>query len=239
MPGFTSIATARGSDQVVEQIRAAIQDGRLTVGGRMAPERELAVQFGVSRSVIREAIKTLNGMGLVESRQGAGIFVTANPAPIISRALTLTLKPEVEMVNQLFDIRVALETLAIRTVVRDASDEDLARLEALVPAEDDGDLVSVEQASNDDLAFHLAVSDISGNRYLHTMVQAVQAVFAEAFPITEHQREGIRRSRRAHREIARAMSARDADRAIALFLEHVGGTLEGVRRRSSGGTPPP
>ncbi len=235
MVGFTPVASTRSIDQVVDQIRDAIQDGDLVDDGRLPAERDLAVQFGVSRGVIREAIKILNGMGLVESRQGAGIFVTLKPAPLISRALTISFKPDPDMVDDLFDIRVALESLAIRTAVRDASDADLHRLDAYVPDHEDGDTVSIEQASADDGAFHLAIAEISGNRYLEAIVQAVRGVLADAFPVTEHQREGIRLSRRAHRAIAEAMYARDGERAVDLLLEHVGGTHRSARRRSTGG----
>lgn len=238
MPGFTSVASTRSIDQIVDQIRVAIRDGRLVDNGRLPSERELAAQFEVSRGVIREAIKILNGMGLVESRQGAGIYVTSDPTPLISRALTISFKPESEMVDQLFEIRVALETLAIRTAVRDASDEALHRLESYVPAEEDGDAVTIEQASKDDSAFHFAIAEIAGNPYLLAIAQAVREVLVEAFPITELQREGIRLSRRAHRAIAQAMSQRDGDLAVDLLLEHVGGTHIATRKRSSRGEPP-
>jgi GntR family transcriptional repressor for pyruvate dehydrogenase complex len=237
MPEFVSVAATRGIDQIVEQIRAAIQDGRLADNARLPSERELAARFEVSRGVIREAIKILNGMGLVESRQGAGIYVTSNPTPLITRALTISFKPEPEMVDQLFEIRVALETLAIRTAVRDASDEDLRRLESYVPTEEDGDAVTVQQASDDDTAFHLAIAEISGNPYLQAIAQAVRGVLVEAFPITELQREGIRLSRRAHKDIAQAMLRRDGDLAVELLLEHVGGTHLATRKRSGGGQP--
>ena len=235
MPGFTPVASTRSIDQVVDQIRDAIQDGELADDSRLPAERDLAAQFGVSRGVIREAIKTLNGMGLVESRQGAGIFVTFKPAPLISRALTISFKPEPEMVDDLFDIRVSLETLAIRTAVRDATDAELHRLDAYIPDHEDGDSVSVEQASADDSAFHMAIAEISGNRYLEAIAQAVRGVLADAFPVTEYQREGIRLSRRAHRAIAEAMYARDGERAVDLLLEHVGRTHRSARQRSSPG----
>lgn len=235
MPEFTSVAATRGIDQIVEQIGDAIRDGRLANNVRLPSERELAARFEVSRGVIREAIKILNGMGLVESRQGAGIYVTSNPTPLISRALTISFKPEPEMLDQLFEIRLALETLAVRTAVRDATDESLRRLESYAPAEDDGDGVSVEQASADDTAFHRAIGEIAGNPYLQAIVQAVREVLGEAFPVTELQREGIRRSRRAHREIAQAMIRRDADHAVELLVEHVGGTHHATRKRSGGG----
>src|SRR5919202_5827918 len=79
---FTPVSTGRISADIVEQIKAAIQDGRLAPGDQLPPERDLTQQLGVSRVSVRDALRTLEALGLVEVRVGArgGAFVTA-PAP--------------------------------------------------------------------------------------------------------------------------------------------------------------
>src|SRR3954447_9071682 len=78
-PLFAPIAVARASSAIAEQIRTAIVTGRLKKGERLSPERELAEEFGVSRVTVRDALRSLEAMGLVEVKVGArgGAFVTA------------------------------------------------------------------------------------------------------------------------------------------------------------------
>src|SRR5256714_13491251 len=76
---FAPVAVARASSAIAEQIRTAILSGRLKAGDRLSPERELAEQFGVSRVTVRDALRSLEAMGLIAVKVGArgGAFVTA------------------------------------------------------------------------------------------------------------------------------------------------------------------
>ena len=81
---FTSVTVERSYEHIVKQIVEGIHSGRLQRGQKLPTERDLGVSFGVSRSVVREALKVLMAQGLVESRQGSGVFVRNNPIPAIS-----------------------------------------------------------------------------------------------------------------------------------------------------------
>jgi GntR family transcriptional repressor for pyruvate dehydrogenase complex len=223
MATFTTIASQRTTDQVVEQIRQAIADGRYGHEAKLPAERELATQFGVSRGVIREAIKILNGMGLVESRQGSGIFVQNDPVPVITRALTLSLTREPHMVQQLFDIRAALESLAVASAVRHHTPADLAAMRAFVAGDQsvDAATMDLDSASDDDRAFHLAVAQAADNPYLVTLVQVVSELIQETFPITEDLRTGMTSARSTHARIVDAIEKRDEDLAVRLMREHI------------------
>ena len=76
---FSAVTVVRPYEQIVRQIQEAIRDNALSEGDRLPTERELAETFGVSRSVVREAIKVLSAQGLVESRQGSGLYVRNRP----------------------------------------------------------------------------------------------------------------------------------------------------------------
>ena len=88
-PVFQPIAPPRAYEEIVEQIERAISDGVVRVGDRLPGEREMAVQFGVSRVVVREALRTLEARGLVEVRRGSGTFVLRLPSRFLSQSLTL------------------------------------------------------------------------------------------------------------------------------------------------------
>src|ERR1035438_5075817 len=77
MSMFQTVRTARLFEQIVEQIEESIREGRMKPGDQLPAERELAQQFGVSRTAVREAVKTLSEKGLVESSSGRGTFVTS------------------------------------------------------------------------------------------------------------------------------------------------------------------
>lgn len=223
MQPFTSVASRQTSDQVVEQIRSAITAGHFTDGQRLPAERELAETFEVSRGVIREAVKVLNGMGLIDSRQGSGLYVRNNPAPVISRALTISLGRDERQVHQLYDIRRALETLAAARAAAHHTPDQLAAIRRFATAMPDSvppdDTLTV--AANDDAGFHLAIAQATDNPYLVVLIQAVQGLIATTFPMTEGQREGAANARETHARIADAIAIGDANAAARLMGEHM------------------
>src|SRR5918912_2930273 len=87
---FAPIAVARASSAIAEQIRTAIVTGQLGEGDRLPPERELAEQFGVSRVTIRDALRGLEAMGLLNVRVGArgGAFVTVPSGALVGQAIS-------------------------------------------------------------------------------------------------------------------------------------------------------
>src|SRR6266542_3179450 len=87
---FAPIAVARASSSIADQIRQAIVTGRLTQGSRLPPERELAEQFGVSRVTVRDALRALEAMGLIDVRVGArgGAFVTIPSGAVVGQTMS-------------------------------------------------------------------------------------------------------------------------------------------------------
>src|SRR5215203_3230724 len=147
--GFRSVILTRSYEQVVEQIQAGIRAGTLVPGQRLPTERELGESFQVSRAVVREALKVLAAMGLVETRQGSGNYVSANPVPSITRALTLSATPEEESLLALFELREPLEALAARLATERCTPRQVELIVAgaaqtrLAAEADDRDLFSV------------------------------------------------------------------------------------------------
>ncbi|HKG27352.1 MAG TPA: GntR family transcriptional regulator, partial [Thermomicrobiales bacterium] len=122
---FRSVLVTRSYEQVVQQIRGRIRSGMLVPGQRLPTERELADSFGVSRGVIREALKVLGSMGLVESRQGSGTYVCSNPVPSISRALTLSATTEEHSIFRLYELREPLDVAAARLAAQRRTAEQI------------------------------------------------------------------------------------------------------------------
>src|SRR5688572_20217020 len=109
---FQSVAPERAYQVIVSQIERQITNGNLHEGDQLPGERELAEQFGVSRVVIREAMRNLQARNLVEVRHGSGTFISGKPGDTLTQSLTLLLKLEESSLLDLYVVRQALELVA-------------------------------------------------------------------------------------------------------------------------------
>src|SRR3954465_2522912 len=130
---FEPITVARASSAIADQIRAAIITGKLTEGARLAPERELAEQFGVSRVTVRDALRSLEAMGLIEVRVGArgGAFVTAPTGSHVAQAMSDMMLMAVLSPEDIVESRLIVELGTITLACARATDDDLEALRAL------------------------------------------------------------------------------------------------------------
>ncbi len=241
---FDSVVLGRSYEQVVRQIRDAIRQGRLAPGQRLPAERALGASFGVSRGVVREAIKVLDAMGLVEARQGSGTYVRADPLPSVHRALLLSVQPEEHALARLFEFRRGLERLAADAAADRRSERQaeavLAEATATGRAADAADGAAFAAADD---RFHAAVYAAADNPYLAASLTAVREMQREVV----HLFAGIPGSMAAaaadHRRVATAIAAQDAGSAAAAMEAHVAYTAavvaEHLAARAVGASQPP
>src|SRR5258708_15413045 len=146
----------RGAARVFTFFRDRLLSGELKAGDRLLAERELAVTLGVSRPILREALRSLAMLGLLDIQHGRGAFVRAADASVLRRALTLCLAPEPNILDDVLQARIAIECQAIRLACERASERDLqgiaGTLDTLVDSLDDP-----EQGGPADYAFHFAI----------------------------------------------------------------------------------
>lgn len=223
---FSAVTVVRPYEQIVRQIQAAIRDNELEEGDRLPTERELAETFGVSRSVVREAIKVLSAQGLVESRQGSGLYVRNRPIESVSRAIVLSVSPDLMSVDRLFEFRKLLEVDAARLAAMRASSEQIAALAAVLesyePAPDGGP--NWERFAAVDNAIHAQIAEAAGNPYLTVMVESVRELMQDIVVLIADHPGSIDDAMRHHRSIVNAIAQRDAERAAAEMDAHVGYT---------------
>jgi GntR family transcriptional repressor for pyruvate dehydrogenase complex len=129
-PIFAPVAVARASAAISEQIRNAIVTGRLKAGDRLSPERELAEQFGVSRVTVRDALRSLEAMGLIAVKVGArgGAFVTAPTGSKVAQTMSDMMMMSATTPEDIVEARLIVELGTITLVCARATDEDLAEL---------------------------------------------------------------------------------------------------------------
>ena len=217
-----ALVTERLSDRLAARIAEQIDGGALHPGDRLPTELQFAAAYGVSRTVVREAVHQLRSQGLVRSRQGSGVFVTAPPA---HRALAFDPKvlESIDAVVQMVELRRVIEgemaALAAARATR-AQVADLKRaLQAIDSATDAGRL-----GVDEDLAFHRAIGEATGNPQFVRLLGVLEAYLRDAMTVTkgyESMREDFMEDvRREHRAIYDAVAAGDDKAARRAATQH-------------------
>jgi DNA-binding FadR family transcriptional regulator len=207
----------------VDYLGSAIVAGRFGVGGAMPPEPMLCEELGVSRTVIRESVKSLVAKGLIQTGPKVGTRVRPDSQwnwfdpDVIGWQAKAGLTPE--FIRDLQDLRLIMEPAAIRLAAQRATPDDIAGIEAayagMVDAvERNGDYVK------HDLLFHQGLIRASHNRMLEKMDQALGALLRTSFEISTVKKNGPRDSLPMHRAVLDAVIARTPDQAedAILFL---------------------
>ena len=210
------------SERVIARISDAIVSGELTPGDRLPPERELAGQFGVSRTVVRDAIKTLSGRGILRVKRGAGNFV-ADPqegAPAGPGAFAEGLSLGGEGFGDLFEVRKVLEAQAAQWAARRRSDHHVGRLRGIVE-EAYGHADDPDVLNETDARFHVAVAEASQNlvlvRVMFTLLDLLATIRRETLDIAGRARLSLDE----HERIIEEIEARDPEAAREAMLAHL------------------
>lgn len=212
------------SERIVGQIKSLILEGKLKQGDKLPPERELAEILNVSRTSVREAIKTLSAMGLVVIRKGHGVFITqANLESVINRmgdALFIS-RDEIE---QLFEVRKVLETQAAEWAAQRATEEEIFHINSLVleaKAACEQPDAKAEVMAGYDKAFHNAVIKASHNSIVGMLNNGLLEALAKVRAKTMKVPGRLIQSILDHEEIAKAIMSRDGQRAKKAMYAHI------------------
>ncbi|MGI8483715.1 MAG: FadR/GntR family transcriptional regulator [Thermomicrobiales bacterium] len=219
---FTSVPVTRSYEHIVQQIHDAIRSGQLPRGAKLPTERELSETFGVSRSVVREAVKVLAAQGIAESRQGSGTFVLDSPAPFVSRTIMLDVPIEESAIKQLIELREVLDGFAAHGAALRCSEKQASRIletasRMITAAEDD----DIEAFGEVDLLSHALIDQAAGNTYLALASSSIRQVQSEMLRIFASHKGSLAIAASQHQRIADAIIASDADAAKQAMIEHV------------------
>jgi len=127
-PPTHGLARATAADQIIDRLRTQILTGALPLGAKLPTERELGLEFGVSSPTIREALRALSSMGLIEARQGSGAYVAPNLGRIMASAMGMLMQLENVGLDDLIGLQSVLNYYAAELAVSRATDEDIAGL---------------------------------------------------------------------------------------------------------------
>ena len=208
------------AEQVIQYVRSLIERGVLRPGDRLAPERELVLEVGVSRTSVRAGLRSLAAMGVVQTRQGAGTFITAGPPALMSEPLRLVAALHGLSLAWLFEVRRVLEAGTAALAAERASPEEIATLSDEITGMYSS-LHDPQLLLDYDLRFHRAVAAAASNPMLGAIIEAVAALFFEERRATIARAHNLKESADMHRKIYQAIRARDVDGARAAMDEHV------------------
>lgn len=219
---LTAIARTQRTAQVRMQLEEAIRRGDFTPGERLPSERELVQTFGVSRVSVREAIRSLEALGVIRVQHGLGAFVTDRRSGF-GEPLARWLASHSDEVGELHRVRGALDELACASAAERQDEAALAKLvaadEELRTATDQG--APLETLIQLDIAFHLAIAEASGNRLLYDLLFDLQTKYAESRHFVFSTSERPKNSSSEHKRIVDAIVAGDPDAARRAMTAHI------------------
>jgi GntR family transcriptional repressor for pyruvate dehydrogenase complex len=234
-PVYKVVRTSRLYEQIVQQIEESVLKGTLKPGDQLPAERELAQQLGVSRTAVREAVKTLREKGLVEAYSGRGTFITDGTSQAARQSFDLMVKiGQQEGSPHLAELRLILEPgIAALAAVR-ADEENITALRDAVEVMDRAQR-DPEAYIEADLDFHLALAEAAGNPLILSLIDSIVGLLREQRIKIFNVEGGPQRGQAHHKRILEAMERRDPEMARTAMRAH----LEQVREDSKAtGIPP-
>jgi GntR family transcriptional repressor for pyruvate dehydrogenase complex len=233
---FKTIQQNKAPRQIIQQIRAAILEGELKPGNRLAAETELMRQFGVSKSTLREALRALEYLGLIEIRKGAngGAFVAEVDMQITMESLANFLHFRSLSIHHITLIRRNLEPCAAQIAAEAMSEEDLEQLKRLIEVSKSalgrGDIGTLRKS---EIQFHRTIASASQNPILILILDFIENLLEDVKRILKPDLAFSKAVIESHKRICRALQRRDGEMASQEMLRDVLNVEKGLAALSS------
>lgn len=227
---FEIIRRNKVYEGVARQIERLILK-KLRPGDKLPSERELAETLAVSRSSIRDAIRSLELMGMVEPRQGAGTMVREISSQSVANPLLNALKRREEMISELLDFRKILEPPLAARAATHASSDEISEMEDILGRQEQK-LRDGEGTIGEDSEFHYAVAMASGNSVVLKVLDILMDLLRDTRERTLQVEGRPQKSLAGHRRILAAIKRHDAESAKAAMRRHIEDVEEMVLHES-------
>ncbi|MBW9095089.1 FadR family transcriptional regulator [Microbacterium jejuense] len=218
------------TDEAISKIKDMIVRGELTPGSRLPPEKELAERLGLSRSSMREAVKALEVIRVLDVRRGDGTYVTSLEPKLLLEAISFVVDlHDDDSLLEIFAVRRVLESHATGLAAQRAGDADIAELEGeLTAASLETD---VDALVTHDVRFHAAIARLAGNAYLASLLESLtsQTIRARAWRGLT-QAGAVERTLAEHQAILDAIADHDVELATAAAQVHISGIERWLRQ---------
>ncbi|HEX8919557.1 MAG TPA: FadR/GntR family transcriptional regulator [Chloroflexota bacterium] len=227
---FRSVDRLRLSDYVAQQIEKAIREGRFLPGDALPAERALTVEFGISRPVLREALRRLSMQGLLDIQHGRGVFVKDSMPVGLAHSTRAWVAQHGEQIRVFYEARLVIEPECAAFASQRASDEDIASLKALIQ-QSAGALQEGTSASfiSMDIDFHTAIAQMSGNPLLYRMLETIINPETDVRSVMLRLDEHRPLTQEGHERILHAIERRDPSAARRAMVDALNEGLEYLR----------
>jgi GntR family transcriptional regulator, transcriptional repressor for pyruvate dehydrogenase complex len=209
-------------DEVIDRLIALVVNENLKPGDRLPAERELMSRLAIGRSSLREAVKTLSAIGVLEVKRGSGIFVGRGDASILARPLAWGMFLSKDSVGQAIEARSVIESALAGWAAERRSAEDIAALSDI--------LEKLERNQDDqaayidlDIQFHLAIASAAQNQILFQVLTIFQHLLRVWMETTYTESHGAADSMASHRQLFGAIRDQDAAAARNIMQLHTSG----------------
>ncbi len=219
---FAPITFARASSSIAEQIRTAIVNGKLSEGERLPPERELAEQFGVSRVTVRDALRALEALGLIDVRVGArgGAFVTVPSGSVMGQTMSDMMMMQALSAEDIVEARLVVELGTVTLACARATDGDLARMRVLVECAEH-EIAAKTYTRELSWDFHALLAELAHNAALAGLTSSFRSTLS-MHPVRKREANGGHaRTVEEHARIVQALEKRDGAAARTEMARHL------------------
>jgi GntR family transcriptional repressor for pyruvate dehydrogenase complex len=231
---YKIVRSSRLYEQIVQQVEESIRQGTLKPGDQLPPERELAQQFGVSRTAVREAVKALREKGFVEAYPGRGTFITDGTSHAIRQSLDRMIKiGQPEGSTFLAEVREILEPEIAALAAARAEEEDLASMREAVEVMDNAKRDS-DAFIEADLDFHLALAEAAANPIILSLIDSIVGLLREQRLRIFQVEGGPERGQYHHKRILEAVERHDAVAAREAMKAHLRQVRDDCKETPSG-----
>lgn len=218
---YKVVQTSRLYEQIVVQIEESITKGVLKEGDQLPAERELALQFGVSRTAVREAVKALREKGLVEAYPGKGTFITNGTGNSIRQTLDRMIRVgQPEGTANLAEVREILEPDIAALAATRADEENIAAMREAIAVMDSA-RQDADAFIEADLDFHLALAEAASNPLILSLIDSIVGLLREQRLRTFYVDGGPERGQYHHKRILEAVEHRDSQGARDAMRAHL------------------
>lgn len=227
---YKQIKSKKIYEIVFDELLDMISSGRLKPGDKVDSVQQLAENFNVGRSAIREALSALRVMGLVEMKQGEGTFIKAYSPQALSHAVFNKLLMGEKDIKDLLEVRKILELGAVASAAKNFTDEDLQNMENALELMSQANK-NEELGEKADMDFHMAISKASKNQLLQQLMISVSDILTETMRETRRlwlfsKKTTLELLLQEHMDIFHSIKERDGQKAQELLSRH----LEGVEQ---------
>jgi len=210
--------------EITRRLLAYLLSGKISPGERIPSERKLSETLGVGRSVVRESLKSLTVLGLIEVRQGDGTYLKRTDSELLPQAIEWGLLLGAKRITDLVEARHHLEVLLAGLAAERRDDDQLAEMrrcvDAMAQASDPDDFVAA------DIAFHFAVASAAGNQSLLQIMRSIRGLLQVWISRVMHAADSTRPTWEEHAAIFEAIARRNSRAAKAAMEAHMVGATK-------------